>query len=83
MDCFCPITSCEFELLLVENLVAILLAADRTSGELDVLAAAFASIGTLLASIAVLRAAEEASQGTDQCIKELQKRIKRLEDNCR
>lgn len=84
MECFCPITSCEFELLLLENLVAVILAAGRTSAELDVLAAAFATIGSLLASIAILRAAEEENQGVDQCIKDLQKRIKRLEEkSCR
>lgn len=77
MDCLASLDTCEVVLLV--NVVAALLAAGRTTEEIDLLAGVFAAIGTLLATISVTETAQQTNQGSDQSIKELQKQVKELQ----
>ena len=88
MDCLASLDTCEVVLLV--NAVAALLAAGRTTEEIDFLAGIFAAIGTLLTTISLAETSQQAKQGSDRRIKELQKQvqelqaqIKRLAEKCK
>jgi hypothetical protein len=67
------------ELSLLANAVALAIAEDRTSDEINVLGNFFAAVGGLLSTIAAQQQSLEAMEEKQQQIQDLKKQIKKLE----
>ncbi len=83
MDCLESLSPCE--LVIITNVVTALLAACRTTEELNVLGNMFSAIGSLLSTIAAQQELLDANPDNgikelQKQVKELQKQIKRLEE---
>jgi len=83
MDCLESLSPCE--LVIITNVATALLAACRTTEELNVLGNMFSAIGSLLSTIAAQQELLDANpdngiKDLQKQVKELQKQIKRLEE---